>query len=696
MDVVRRASILATAGSLGLAIMLGSVPSRPALSASAATRMRVATDYFDSTIVLARNARPRGARGDALTVGLGYLERERLGLASPFKLVDEAQRDPRIDPWIAARVTWGMLARVRRGEAYVVDPAALDGIGPWAADGRGATGSAHLALIERTIASSDDPRVGELAIRLAYEVAVANASLAPGAIVPATQSAALIRDRRLAERDLRDLFAAATERHVEVMTLLGEWRAARAFRVEQPSMTPLTSEQRAAAMNAVPALVGALDTLDRASPAPTRAAATRSLLGRRFAERLVALAAARPTMAQLAVPLRADTALNVSNDEAFAASLALVRAAADSVARATARAQLAGAVAMRTMNQAAPWFVGDGGPDMGDLSSEFGVASVAFSRTIPSAWRPYYMRELQSSLRDMRDVFPALSFEGLSVAFGTTQLADSALAMHDPRTRTVRLTIGTSAGTLAHELAHDLDWQTARRLFASHGGYSTDRAVSEKRGALAASLRGLSASRTRDRPTEVFARGADWFVASALASRGRSNGFLTAVQDASLPGYAAGSPAAVGASGAQSLMSALDQMTFVPDSLREDFTARWSDARTVDPVVFVRRVVSAPVSFRLAWSRPIPLPALDDRDLLCVSGDSPELEARERLMLLAIDARAHGVAVRRARHRRAPWDPAAADRLEPLLRMAIAGDLRNSSASQGIVPAVPAPFTGCW
>jgi hypothetical protein len=692
MDIVRRVSLLVTTGLLGLAIMLGSVPSRPALSANAATHMRIASDYFDSTIVLARNARPRGARGDALTVALGYLERERLGLGSPFKLVDEALSDPRIDPWISARVTWGLLARLRSGDAYVIDPTALDGIGPWSPDGHGATGTAHLALIERTVAGAIDPREGELAVRLAYEIAAADGSLSPAAVTLATQAAALVRDRQLAQSDLRDIFATAIEQHTDVMTLLGQWREARALRVEQPALVPLAAEQRVAAMETVPALVRELDTLDRSTIELPHQRSTHSLLGRKFAERLAEIGAERPPLASLLVPLRGDTTVDASNDETFAASLPV------------GRSQLAAATAVRTMNQAEPWFVGDGGPDASDVTSEFGLASVTFSRTVRAAWRPYFLRELQASLRDMTEVFPAVSFEGLNIAFGTTELSDSALAMHDPRTRTVRLTLATSGGTLAHELAHDLDWQTSRRMFASAGGYSTDRAVREpehQRGALAASVRGMSMSRTRDRPTEIFARGADWFVASALALHGKSNAYLTAVQDASLTGYAAGAPAATGVAGAESLTSALDQMTFVPDSLRASFVARWADARAIDPVLLVHRVVTTPVSYRFAWGKPAALPSVPVHALLCAADDSRESRARDALLTLAIDARAHGVAVRRARYRptvtaMGPRDPAAAAGLEAALRTAIATELRSAPGSQGIVPAVPAPFTGCW
>jgi hypothetical protein len=43
---------------------------------------------------------------------------------------------------------------------------------------------------------------------------------------------------------------------------------------------------------------------------------------------------------------------------------------------------------------------------------------------------------------------------------------------------------------------------------------------------------------TASRPTEVFARNVDWFVSAALAREGRMNGYLSAVQDPVLTGYA--------------------------------------------------------------------------------------------------------------------------------------------------------------
>jgi len=74
--------------------------------------------------------------------------------------------------------------------------------------------------------------------------------------------------------------------------------------------------------------------------------------------------------------------------------------------------------------------------------------------------------------------------------------------------------------------------------------------------------------------------------------------------------------------------------------------------------------------------------------------------------MLAVDARARGMAARRARYRPAaqrgdwgnsvlglaPWSPRAGDELVARLRFAIAGELETAVSNQGVVPAVPAIF----
>lgn len=721
MNALRRFSLLATAGLLGIAVMLGWVSERPAVSANAASALAVAASYFDSTIVLARNARPLGPRGDELAIALGYLERLRLGVGSPFRLADEATHDSRLDDAMRSRVTWALLARLRRGDAYAIDAAVLDGVGPWSRDGHGATGAAHLALIDRAIRSASDPRAGELAVRLAYLIESGKGSVSSSAVTIATEVAAQLRDRESAVADARDLLADASDAHADVMQLLATRRAEHRFRVEQPPLAPLPAKLQLEAMNAVPSLVAAIDTLDRSTLLSADSPAAAPVLGDRFAGRLAVLAQQRPPVAQVAVTLRSQlhAGFAAANEESLIAGFTAASRAPDSLRRSSALAMLATTVSLRSLAQAAPWFPGDGGPTASDLAAQYGIAGVSFARAIPVAWQPYYLGQLQAALGDLQAVYPLFAPNGLHVRFGVDALPDSALAMHDPRTRTIQLSISTSGGTLAHELSHDMDFQASKRLFAEGGGYSTDRSMSEKRGALASSIRGLAEARllrpaapgatpAADRPAELFARGSDWFVASTLAQRGLMNGYLSAIEDEMLPGYAAGLPTAIGNSGAQALTSAIGAMTYLPDSLSAAFESQWSDPQVIDPVLLVRRALQTPVSWRGAWSPRVNVAPslLGPTPELCVADRSAEGRARERLLMLAVNARAEGMAKRRAAYRGpgrrvdwansflgvAPWSPDAGRAVVNGLRSAIVAELTSAVADQGVLSVVPATF----
>jgi hypothetical protein len=153
-------------------------------------------------------------------------------------------------------------------------------------------------------------------------------------------------------------------------------------------------------------------------------------------------------------------------------------------------------------------------------------------------------------------------------------------------------------------------------------------------------------------------------------------------------------------------------MTYLPDSVHKDFVSQWADPATADPVLLVRRVLEAPVSWRAVWYRPTRLsaPTLGVRagdPLAClVSTDSPTARARVRLLNLAADARAHGVAIRRAHFRNGgpapawassvlgtpPWLPAEGQRVIAELRAALIAELVNSSADQGLLSSAPAIF----
>lgn len=669
----RRLSLLVTATLLAVVSAYGWLRSASDLSGDAAAHMSRAAAYYDSVIVLARGAPEHTQPDSATTVALGYLERLRLGLGSPFRLVDFALSDPRIDDSTRTRVAWALLARLRRGDAYVVDSAVASAFG---SQGRGAE---QLALIQRTIERASDPRVAELAIRLAFALAASEQTVAEQGDLVATQVAALVRDRVLARADLRDLLHDADVRHLDPLAELVRRRRARAFTVEEPPAAQLDESVQSEALAAVPKLLDSIRAVRTADMSP--AAAESPLLGAGVARRLAILGAGQPPEPPVAVTVRTHRSLILGGDaspetrhlrtqfvssamnaEALAAQYDLLVASGDSIRPAGALAVLGAATSLRAMAQEEPWFPGSPAPSAADLRAEFGLAGVSFDRDVRAEWQPYYLRMIGTSLRDMQRVLSGYSVAGLRITVSVGGLPDTILALHDPATRTIRMSIYSSSGTLAHELAHDLDWQAARSLYAG-SGYSTDRAVREQRGPLAASMRDLAAARVvrrgqpaEERPAEVFARSVDWLVAVSLASEGRSDGYLTAVQDAALTGYTTVSPVSMIFGAARPLVDAVEEMTYLPEPVREDFLARWADARAVDPYLLVRHVLSMPLQRRRVVLGPSPF---DDDPLslatkstsTCVERDdlAPELQARQELLDLALDSRALGLARMRAR-----------------------------------------------
>lgn len=687
----RKLSLTLGAGFLALAsaaALMAPAP-RSVVGSDAAGQMRRASIWLDSLERTTRGARDPSRVAPRAAVAIGYLERLRLGLGSPFRLVDYALNDPRLDDSTRARVAWGLLDHTMRGDAYVVNPVVLDGVGPRRA-AVAATGAAHVTLIEHAITGATDAREGELAVRLAYELAVGERTLDTPALSIATEVAALVRDRRLARLDAQTLFRRARADGIPVLDELQRMRADHQFAVEQPASSPLPAVSEARAVAEARTLVASLRTLaDSVVIRPDSADRSEDLLGAVAARRLAEVGAALPYESPIAVAVRSYRAALLDgvlpeevaagrqrfaagavNEETLAALYDEARAM-DDTAAAPALAVTAAATAMRAYAQEAVWFPGDGGPTAADLRREFGVASVTFGGDVPAGWRPYYLRLLQSGIRDLQRVLPGLSVEGLHIQYGVGGLPDSALAMHNPATRTIRLSIRSSAGTLAHELSHDLDWQAAQRLYAG-GGYSTDRAAEAGEGPLSWSVRGLAAARLvnplrgdpapneTDRPAELFARDMDWFVATSLASLGRSDGYLSSVQDAALTGYA-GATADITARAALALMSAAQQMTYVPVPLRERFLAEWTDPSASDPYLLVQHVLAAHPAYTAGgpgWSgRETWMPRLGPAPLLCVQvpAHAPDaLRTRAALIDLALDARARGIA-----RMRAGWYPEA-------------------------------------
>ncbi|HEU4629623.1 MAG TPA: hypothetical protein VFS08_07740 [Gemmatimonadaceae bacterium] len=569
---------------------------------------------------------PVTARDTASLLALGYLERARLGLGSPFRLVDFVLNDPRLPLPMRDSTAWALLTMVYDGEVYEVDPLALDSLFRHPAANAEGSAAAQLARIERAVRATDDPRVGEQAVRLAYSLAGAEGLLRPAMQLVPARVAAQLRDRVLARADLLRLLHAAREERLDPVRLVPAWRMARRFAVERPILAPLDEAQEVRMMQLVPGLVAELRTAARGvgtvAAAATAAPDDSVLLSPQAGARLAALpqAHALPPQSAVVVALRASEVRVLASDatervrrsrqrflddatteELLAAHYARLGKGRD---RRAAGATLWAAVSLRPFAQEEPWFPGAGGPSSAELRTRFGVAAVSFDRDVPVEWRPYYRRLLATAVEDVRRVLPDLSLDGIGIHFGRQPIR-AALAVHDPRTRTIFLPLGTGSGALAHELAHDLDWQVAERRFSHRGQYSTDQAVREQRGRLATSLRGLTSATLvapgpenqfspphSQRPTEVFASSVDWFVAAGLARLGRVDGYLSGVQDAYLTGFADVRPPDAFGSAGEATVEVLAEMTTVPPELEAWFLSEYGRGRAMTAPERAARVLA--------------------------------------------------------------------------------------------------------
>lgn len=553
-------------------------------------------------------------------IAAGYLERLRLGLGSPFRLIEYALQDPRLEREERDRIGWALLAATADGQGHRVDPRAVSPTGDMAAAVR------HLELIEGAILESPDPDGGVLALRLAYAMAEAEGSVPLRLPARVAQAAALIRDRAVSREDARRLLRSAG-RDTDPLTLVMVWRVDRRFRVEAPAVLPVGSAMEGEAAGLAPRLLDGIRSIaDRPRVGPLIPAPEmrqQPLLSPVAAERLAALADEQdyPPQTPIVVALssfrgsggtmaaadRAEFFRRAVDEERLAAGYALLHhgGAVDAGAR---LGLLSAAVALRAYAQERPWFPGFEGPPRRDLEDRFGIAAIEFPDSMPGHWRPYYRRMLQSALADLERVLPNLEVEGLRVRIQPREGSPGTLAVHDPGSRTMYLPPATGAGTIAHEVAHDLDWQTALRRYNVRGDYATDRAVRQQDGRLARVMLGLTTasiapSALNDpenshaiRPAEVFARSVDWFAAVALARDGRINGYLSSVQDDLLTGYGTVTPPDVTGAAGQALMALLDEVAPVYSETRRWFLQSYGQSRSPTAFDLARRILEAPLS----------------------------------------------------------------------------------------------------
>lgn len=710
---------------------------------SMASELLVGAHFADS---LERQAADASV-DSAIVLAALYLERAKLGLGSPFRLVDYALRDPLLPPVHRRLVANAILARTQQGRIYSTPPEALNLISP---NGR-ESGLAHREFIENVIARSTDPQAAEFALRLAYQIAASSGIVSHRAGAIAVSAIAQARDRALAMRDVESLLEHARSQHLDPVDVVPIWRATRQFAVEQPLAGPASHEKDREASLLLGSLLTALDSVTHDSTTGPRDAS----LGREAARLALSLTTRRnaPPQAPVVVTLsgfasyvvggarsadsrgeRAAFVAASTTEESMAAAFAHLRSVEGAPTEA-AVSLLTAAVALRPYAQERTWLPGDAGPSPLDLQGRLGLASLTFDAKVPVSWRPYYTRMLDDVVRDLRLVFPRFDVAGLHVRFGESPLKEKALALHDPGTRTVYFPIGTSAGAMAHEFSHDLDWQAARKRYGSTTGYRTDRSVRQYRDGLAATLERMAStprsersSTSADRPTETFARGVDWIIAAALAHQGVLNGYLSAVQDETLTGYASATAPRRDATRQDATILALSEIADVDRDVLNWYSSTYGLDRRADIADGVKRVLTAPLPrftldrrgagafdvfgapIRVLRSSPEASGAWDCL-LSAPSLGSADRDAMRRAMTVAATSRISGVVSRWGEYSErnrasswsfrmlggAPWNPAAADSLERELRDALLWRAaRPDDGRSGIDLVERAERTAAW
>jgi hypothetical protein len=595
------------------------------------------------TGVRALAGKDAAALTDTQVVTLGYVERLRLGLGSPFRLMDYALQDPRLDPAARTRTAMALLQATREGRAYALDPRALTLMGVDSAGRAPETARLHLSLIDHAVAEAADARAGELAVRAAYQVAAAERLVSSQAAMLAAQAAALARDRTVARRDAERLLAEADSAGRHPLALLREWRAARRFQVEAPTgaARPPYLEVRAAAL--APPLAARVRAITAGLGAPERERVPLAPLSLPVARRLTVLARAQdpPPSAPIAVTLdrygpelrrafdgsRAveQFLARARTEERFAAELARLADGGDPHPRAALVAMEA-AVALRAYAQETVWYPGFSAPMDADLKRAYGLAAIGFDAEVPMHWRPFYRRMLGESLADLESVLPGLNVHGLSFRFGRTGREGTAIALHYPASRRIHLPPASGPGTIAHEVAHDLDWQVGRDRYGRRGAYATDLALHRPDAdhfAAAVRLLPLDGPRTgpegrRDetRPAEAFARLFDGFVTSTLAARGRSNGYLSSLQDDVLTGHGTAVAPDARGEGAEAFLPLLMVASPIAEAQAADFRLRWGARRTPGPLSLMGEVAAAggdeAAPRRRPWRSLVDVGSLDD------------------------------------------------------------------------------------
>src|ERR1051325_8608286 len=210
---------------------------------------------LDSTILHADDA--------TRAIVLSYRERARLGLGSPFRLIDQSVHDPRLSDSIGRAVGGAIARRLLRHETYEIDAGVF---------GASDVAGKHLRVINQTIVGARDPRVGELCVRLAYAIAGAEGAVSSSVSATAIEAASQVRDRVVAESDLRRMIERSGDDRLDLIDEILLARRDRLLEVERPILARETTWSPAE----ISALRRKIERLERDSAAI--AVGSRSLL----------------------------------------------------------------------------------------------------------------------------------------------------------------------------------------------------------------------------------------------------------------------------------------------------------------------------------------------------------------------------------------------------------------------------------
>lgn len=239
---------------------------------------------------------------------------------------------------------------------------------------------------------------------------------------------------------------------------------------------------------------------------------------------------------------------------------------------------------------------------------------------------------------------------------------------------------------------------------------------------MAASVAGLSHSQLvapgegrvsthRQRPAEVFARAVEWLVPAALARDGRTNGFLSSVQDELLTGGGSVLPADVSLGSIAALSDLLDEMPS-PDAraaaagIRARFagTSEWTPARVIRLVMETPLPTMRPSGDLERWAFLDPVGSLETslpaRALPCAEKNARRApQWRDDLVRAAVDARIRGSVRSRARRSamstgsvarflglEGPWNDSTAETFVERAREAMLGRIYDRVGSHPSLP----------